>query len=286
MNTKVIIIILSVFSTTAVAIFIVSQFVAVNFIEPPTFQVIGNLLALGVMLQSAAFNFLIIKQSNAHRKNSDDSNERAEAFRNLQFIASNHTIIDFVDNLLIFQTSSRYIKRLRENLDFKFYLRERNTSLDDIKTNFKNYQFLTVKIPIKVVVGSAVSMIQILNFSLKKEDSTHNFMPCSGDFKALLLYNETDERQEISVNLIVPKDSELYSDKSVDVFTKIRLHIKMHSFLGVAVTGWTELYFSNPQKLEKDGASKYKIHSSQFQIVGLPELENSVGTDISEQVSK
>jgi len=286
MNKKIIVILLSIFTSTAIIIFTVSQLVTVTFIEQSTFQIIGNLLALGVMLQSAAFNFLLIKNNDINTKKSDDANERADAFRNLQFVASNHTIVDFVDYLMMFETFDSYTKQLKANHDFKFFLREENCSLQSIKDNFDDYLFLTVRIPIKMVVGSAVSLIKILNLGLEKDNCIFNFVPCSSDSHALLLHNDIEDRQEVRFNLIIKKDKNFFSKKIIDQFSKISLCVKMHSFLGVAVTGCTELYFSNPQKQEKDGASKYKIHSSQFSIMGLPELENTVASAISKQVLK
>jgi len=217
-----------------------------------------------------------MKQGKTSSRSSADANARAESFRNLQFIASNHTIVDFFDSLLIFIEPERYVERLRQTQDFKFYMREKGIDLEDVKENFDNYFFLTVKIPIRVVVGNAVSSIQFRKFRLDRADKMHNFVPCSGNFHALILYNDEEKRQEVSINLIVNKDSEFYTTDIINPFTKIKLNLTMHSFLGVAVTGWTELYFTNPQKLEKDGTNKYKINSSQFQIVGLPTLDNSV----------
>jgi len=285
MNRKIILIILAVFTTAAIVLFVVSHIVEATFIQPPTFQIIGNLLALGVMLQSAAFNFLLIKNNNINTKKSEDANERADAFRNLQFVASNHTIIDFVDYLTMFKTFSSYVARLKEDLDFKFYLQDESASLSDIKNNFDDYLFLTIRVPIKIVVGSAVSSIEILNLGLEKNKEIYNFVPCSSDSHALLLQSE-EGYKEVIFNLIIKKSKNFFSDKVVDLFSKIKLCVRTHSFLGVAVTGCTELYFTNPQKQEKDGASRYKIHSSQFSIMGLPELEDSVASAILRQVDK
>jgi len=275
---------LAVFTAAAIIIFTVSQFITVTFIEQSTFQIIGNLLALGVMLQSAAFNFLLIKNNAINTKKSEDANERADAFRNLQFVASNHTIVDFVDYLLMNETFNSYTKQLKQKQNFKFYLREENVSLEEIKDNFNDFLFLTVTVPIKIIVGSAVSQIKILNLGLEKGEEIFNFVPCSDDSHALLLHNEIDNRQEVRINLIVKKDKNFFNKKTIDLFTKICLCVRTQSFLGVAVTGCTELYFTNPQKQEKDGASKYKIHSSQFEIAGLPELDSAVAAAISRQV--
>ena len=283
MKTKILISILVAFTVAVVTLFVVSQTVG-GFIETPTFQILSNFMTFGSVISATLFSYLLIRQGDMHKKNNDDVNARAEAFRDLQFIASNHTITEFYDQMLIFRESERYVERLKRNLDFKFYMREKEIDLEDVKANFDNYFFLTVKIPIRVVVGNAVSSIQLKNFRLDRVDKVHNFVPCAKNFRALILYSDDDKRQEVTVNLIANKHSEFYSNDIVNPFTKIKLLVTMHSFLGVAVTGWNELYFTNPQKLEKDGTNKYKINSSQFQISGLPTLVGSVGADISEQV--
>ena len=276
MSLRNLVILLSAFTIVIVGLFVVSQLMPGDIIQTSTFQILSNVLSLGLVLSSSLFSYLVMKQGKTSSRSSADANARAESFRNLQFIASNHTIVDFFDSLLIFIEPERYVERLRQTQDFKFYMREKGIDLEDVKENFDNYFFLTVKIPIRVVVGNAVSSIQFRKFRLDRADKMHNFVPCSGNFHALILYNDEEKRQEVSINLIVNKDSEFYTTDIINPFTKIKLNLTMHSFLGVAVTGWTELYFTNPQKLEKDGTNKYKINSSQFQIVGLPTLDNSV----------
>jgi len=46
----------------------------------------------------------------------------------------------------------------------------------------------------------------------------------------------------------------------------------MISLLGVVVDGSIELYFTNPEKIDKTGANKYRINSSQFELIGAPKL--------------
>jgi len=281
MKTKTLAIFMGVFTLIAVALFTVSQLMSGDIIRTPTFQIVGNFLSLGLVLSSAWFSFLLIKQGETNRRNNDETNTRAESFRNLSFIASNHTIVDFYESITISYESERYIKRLKESHDFKFYMLEKGINLDDVKTNFEDYIFLTIKIPIRVVVGTAIGSIQFKNIRMDRSDKVHHFVPCTKDFHALILYNEDAKRQEVSVNIIANKDKDFYTQDIVNPFTKIKLFLTMHSFLGVAVSGWTELYFTNPQNLETDGANKYKINSSQFQIVGLPVLKKSVDDDIS-----
>ncbi|MCL2846654.1 MAG: hypothetical protein FWE38_03100 [Firmicutes bacterium] len=260
-----------------VALFVVSAFLPdVEMIQTPTARLIANVLALGVMIQSAIFSLLLIRQSEVNRKNSDDINARAEAFRNFQFVASNRTIIEFHDYMLMFRTSERYTERLKQRMDFKFFMRHNGINMDDVRADISAYSILTVKFPMKVIVGDVIGAVKFINFRLDKEDGIHNFVPCCDDFQGLILWNEEKQRQEITVNLILPKGSGFYNEQTITPFHKIRIFLSMHSLMGVVVKGWTELYFTNPQKRERDGANKYMISSSQFKISGLPELEENI----------
>ena len=274
-----------VFVIAIITVFVISQTTAGDIIQPPTFQILSNILSLGSVITSAIFSFLLVKQGYDIKNHNDTINSRAEAFRELQFIASNHIIVDYVDHFLLYREAERYVKRVKATQDFRFYLREKDIDIEDVKANFDNYFYLTVTIPIRVVVGQAVSSIQFKRLRLERTDKVHNFVPCQGNNTALILYNEETKTQEVHVNLIAKKEGEFYSEDIVNPLTKIKLLSTMQSFLGVSVTGWTELYFTNPQKLEKDGTNKYKINSSQFQISGLPTLKPEVTSDISDQVS-
>ena len=276
MTTKLFMFILLAFTTIVIGLFIGAQLMTGNIIETPTFQILSNFLSFALVASSAIFSWVIYRQSVENTKNNEDINARSESFRNLQFIASNHTITEFFDNMQIFYESDRYIKRLKETQDFKFYMYENGINMDDVKENFDDYFFLTVKIPIRTVVGNAVSSIQFKNFHLERSDKVHNFIPCTPESRGLIIFNDEEQRQEFSINLIATKHNEFYNTDIVNPFTKIKIYMTMHSFLGVAVSGWTELYFTNPQKLEKGGINKYKISSSQFQISGLPTLTAEV----------
>jgi len=278
MNTKIPLFFLIGVVIVVFTLFIVSQFVipGVDLIQTPTARLLANVLALGVMIQSAIFSLLLIRQAEINKKNNDEINARAESFRNLQFVASNHVIIEFFDNMLMYRTSDRYVTRLKERMDFRFYMRYNGVDFEDVKENTEKYSFLTVKIPLRLVVGDSIGKIRFLNFRLDRGEEVHNFVPCCENFQGLILWNESKKRQELSINLIVPKDNDFYSEDTVTPFSKIKVFLSMHSMLGVVVKGRTELYFTNPQKRERDGANKYIIHSSQFKVDGLPELDSTV----------
>jgi hypothetical protein len=268
--------------TIVVTMFVISTaFPHIELIQTPTARFLANIIAIGAMVQSGIFSLLLIRQSDINRKNSDDTQERAEAFRNLQFVASNHTIIEFFDAMTMASKSARNMQRMKERMDFKFCLREEGIGFQDICGDIDGYSYVTINIPIKVVVGNAVSAVKFINFRLSREDSNHHFVPCCPDSQGLILWNEAKKRQELTFNLIVPKNNDFYNEDTVTPFTKIKVFLSMHSMLGVVVKGWTELYFTNPQKRERDGANKYQINSSQFRIEGLPELEGTTQVAIA-----
>jgi hypothetical protein len=51
------------------------------------------------------------------------------------------------------------------------------------------------------------------------------------------------------------------------------MNIRITSLLGVSIKGMSELYFTNPEKLEGDLTNTYKINASNFVISGMPYLE-------------
>lgn len=218
-------------------------------------------------------NASVREQSEEIRRQTDAVNERNDLFRNLQFIASNYTIIDFVDHMYLYSEFDRYIQKAKDAKAFQFYLMENDVVKERVLKNFDDYLFLTVRIPIKIVEGRAVGKISLSKIKFEKENSTHIFVPTDGtETNVLILYNETDHRQEIVVNLIMKKTSLFYKVGEVNSFLNIKINLEMESLLGVIIAGAIELYFTNPEKIEKSGANRYKINSSQFEIIGKPRL--------------
>lgn len=270
-----------------VGVFVFSQLSSSDVIKPPTFQILSNILALASFIMTSFFSYLLVKHTdnvnNQNRKNNDEINARSESFRTLQFIASNYAVVDFVDRMLIYEVYKNYTKELKKTKNFKFYMREEHIALEDITKNFDNYVFLTVRIPIQAFSGGgSVASITFSNFHFHKEDVKHKFVPCSDERNSLVLYNKEEQRSEVVVNLVAEK--QFWSSDTVNPFDKIQFNHTMNSLLGVQTSGWTEIYFVNPQKLEKDGANKYTINSSQFEISGLPKLSALVEYDIAGQV--
>ncbi|MCL2675985.1 MAG: hypothetical protein FWE84_05340 [Firmicutes bacterium] len=270
-----------------IIIFIIIMNTVQDFDMSPIFHVVTLIISFATFTATSIFSLAILNHNATSRnmneeiqKNSCEANARAEAFRTLQFIASNYTIIDFVDYMLIYEEPDNYKAILKKTKDFTFYLREDNVDVNDIIENFADYKFVTIKLPIATVEGKTIGKIKFARFKFVKSNGEHRFVPCGGQNNSLIINNEKDNRAEAVVNLIMKKSSDFFRAGEIVPFSKIKISVTMQSLLGVAVKGWIELYFTNPLKLEDSGASKYKINSSQFEISGLPVLQNSVGEDI------
>lgn len=266
-------------------VFIISQLAGGGngkIIEASTFQILSVILSFATFVITTFFSFLIlghnkeVREMNiTNKKENDDANARAEQFRELSYASTNYSVIEFVDHMAMYEEYKRYKDRLLNTHDFSFYLREESISHGDILENFENYVFLTIKIPFRIMEGKRVTTVRIEHFLFTKNDNDYTFIPCSEDNRSMMLQDESQNRSEISVNLIIKKESEFYVPGKVSEFSKMRINLSMFSLLGVVVSGWMELYFTNPQKREKDGASIYTINSSRFRIAGLPGVINS-----------
>ncbi|MCL1901943.1 MAG: hypothetical protein FWG51_06075 [Firmicutes bacterium] len=245
-----------------------------------TLTIVSIIVSFASFIATSFFSISIYNHNTSLRSQNDEIrrqtntvSRRGELFRNLQFIAGNYSIIDFVDHVLMYDESDRYIKRLTETNDFTFYLFESGIEKESVLSDIKNYGFVTVKIPIKIVEGKAINKISIHKIKFIKDTGTYNLTPSENETaNALILYNENDHRQEAVINLIVKKNSELYNLGELNLYQKIKITLTMESLLNVAISGSVELYFTNPEKIEKSGANKYKINSSQFQLIGKPKL--------------
>ena len=286
LNVRFLVIIWGTVFLVLIVAFIVGQ-VSGEFAKGSTFPLISAITSFAAFIVQSLFSFSVLKHnamvrdmSDEVKKSTDDINARAESFRTLQFIADNYSVVEFADYMLLYEESERYTAILKKTKDFTVYLREDNVDEKDIFEHFDDYQFLTVKIPFTAIEGKTIGKIKFSRFKFVKDCGDHRFVSCGGPADSLILYNETDKRSEVVVNLIVNKTSGFYAADKVIPFLKIKISLTMQSLLGVAVKGWIELYFTNPRKLEESGANKYKILSSHFEISGLPTLVNAVGEDI------
>jgi len=252
-----------------------------------TWQLLSVITAFSAFVMQSLFSFSVLKHNAIIRevndelkKNNEENNLRNEEFRTLQFISSNYTVVDFVDYMLLYSEFESYTNRLKETKDLTFYLKEQNIDTKDIFENFDQYNFVSLKIPFKIVEGKTIGKIRFSNFRFNKGERVFRFVSCKGSSHGLILHNENDHRSEVVVNFIYKKSSDFFVTDELNLFTKIKINLTMQSLLGVMVAGATELYFTNPLKLDKDGANKYKINSSHFEVIGMPTLVGSVEEDL------
>ena len=258
-------------------------------INTPSFQIMSVTVSLATFIVTSLFSFAILNHNamtrelnEDNRRNSDAVNARSESFRTLQFVSSNFAIADFVDYVLMYKEYDNYIEDLKTHKNFNFYMREDTCTMEEIAGNFDDYLFLTIKMPIKVNnLKPPVTSVRFSRFKFTKDNKMFRFVPCSPQSSALILFNDCDNRSEVMCNLIVKKASEFFNPEELNPFAKMRVHVAITSLVGVVNSGWAELYFQNPQKLEKGGANKYKLYSSQFKASGLPTLEPVIAKDIA-----
>jgi len=247
-------------------------FVPESAIGMPGFRMIGLILSFATFVMTTLFSFLILSHNITVRKTSAENNKSAEEFRELQFVSGNYSVVEFFGDMLLYEQYSTYTKTLEKTKDFAFFLRQDDIDLKDVAENFKDYTFLSVRIPFRVVEGKSVAGLRVTRFSFTREANKYRFVPCGQELNTLILYDDDTRSSTMLAGLIIKKSGEFFVCDKVTPFGKIKLNLSMRSLLGVEVNGWTELYFTNPRKLEKDGANMYKITSSQFKISGLPTL--------------
>lgn len=242
-----------------------------------TFNVIGIriatlFVAFSSFCSSTLFSLLILLHNKTVSQINDDNNRRAELFRDLQFASTNYSIIEFMDRMLIYDESQRYIDRLLTKRIMDFHMMEANIQEEDIYTNPSKYSFISIKIPFRVIEGKMVSKITFTKLKFEREEQVYEFYSGSGleESKVFILYNEHTKRNNVIINLITPIDSPFFNKKAVNVFTKIKIHINITSLLGVEVRGTSELYFTNPEQIEGDGTNTYRINSSNFSLLTMP----------------
>ena len=225
---------------------------------------------------STLFSLLIINHNRMVVSMNDDLNRRAELFRELQFNASNYSVIEFMDRMIIYPESLRYIERYIHTKSYMFHLFEASISAEDVNKNPERYNFYSFKIPYKVLEGKLVSKITLSQVYFETLDTRYVFLPdtSSKEARAYLLYNEKTHRNNIIINLVVSNSTPFFNPHSINVFSKFKMNIRITSLLGVSIKGMSELYFTNPEKLEGDLTNTYKINASNFVISGMPYLEN------------
>lgn len=263
-----------------VAAFFIAEPMSGGALLMPNFRIISLIIAFATFVMTTLFSFLILSHNMATRQANADSNKSAEEFRELQYVSSNYSVIEFFGDMLMYEQYGNYTEALEKSKDFSFFLRQDDIDLNDVVENFKDYSFLSVKIPFRVVEGKSVAGVRVTRFRFARDENKYIFVPCGTDTNTLVLHDDAAKSSVMLAGMIIKKGGDFLLRDGVAPFAKIKLHLSMRSLLGVEVSGWTELYFTNPRKLDKDGANLYKINSSQFKISGLPILVKETSTEI------
>lgn len=239
-------------------------------------RVVALFLSFASFLSSMLFSLLILMHNKTVVKINDDTNRRAELFRELSFASSNYSIIDFVDRMLLYNESNRYIERLLSSKTTQFHMLEEGIDSKDVFINPQKYDFISMKIPFKVIEGKLVSSITFDKLCFERDGSDFRFFPevKTDEARAFILYNERTKRNNVIINLVTLKESKFYQPDEINRYSKIKIYINIYSLLGVKVKGNSELYFTNPEQIEGDHTNTYSINSSNFLITDGPKITN------------
>lgn len=236
-------------------------------------RVVALFLSFVSFLSSILFSLLILMHNKTTVKINDDTNKRAELFRELSFASSNYSIIEFIDRMLMYQESERYIEKYISNKSSMFHIFEDGINCNDVYKNPEQYSFISMKIPFRVVEGKMVSMITFDKLCFERDGEDFIFYSENKEeARAYILYNERTKRNNIIINLVMPKASKFYNSLEINRYSKIKIYINIYSLLGVKVKGNSELYFTNPEQIEGDNTNTYSINSSNFLITDGPKI--------------
>jgi hypothetical protein len=168
-------------------------------------RVVAIFIAFATFLSSMLFSLLILMHNKTTVKINDDTNKRAELFRELQFASSNYSIIDFIDRMLIYPESDRYIEKFLTQKNTMFHMLEKGLDKSDVFNHPENYQFLTIRIPFRVIEGKIVSTITFDKLRFEREGVDYEFYPPDHgtESRAFLLYNERTKRNNTIINLVM-----------------------------------------------------------------------------------
>jgi hypothetical protein len=234
-------------------------------------------VAFSSFLSSMIFSLLILMHNKTVVKYNDDTNRRAELFREQQFASSNYSIIEFMDRMLIYPESTRYIDRLVVRKSMLFHMIEQSINEQDVLKKPEDFLFFSLKIPYRITEGKIVSSITFDRLKFERNGNTYEFITPKPEqtSRTFLLYNEHTKRNNVIINLIVKKDADFFNKASINLFSKIKISINITSILGVLVKGVSELYFTNPEQIEGDGSNTYKINSANFTLTEMPSIVKS-----------
>jgi hypothetical protein len=263
---------LFVFSVATLALFL-GDFLAA------TFDVIGIriatlFVAFASFCSTSTFSFLVYLHNRTVSEINDDANRRAELFRELQFTSSNYSIIEFKDSMSLYSESHRYIGKYIRKENLRYHMVLSDIVVDELIANPTDYVFLTLKVPFVIVEGKTIAKVAFDKMRFDRADKSYYFTSPeeSGETDAFVLYNENTKKNNAIINLVLDKNSDFFDKDKVNLFSKIKMFISITSLLGVEVGGITELYFTNPEMRELDGANIYQINSSNFKLLVGPKI--------------
>lgn len=270
---SIIIVISSFVFVLAVTALIFGDWLAANF-DVIGIRIATLLVAFASFVSSSLFSLLIFTHNRTVTRINDDTNRRAELFRELQFASSNYSIIEFSDRMLIYDESTRYIDKLYLKSSFEYHMVESRVSPSDVMAHPENYMFTSVKVPFRVIEGKVVSHIAIDKFIFERNGDRFHFVPVlpMKETECYLLYNERTKRNNIIINLITAKTQDFFISSQINLFSKVKMTLSITSLLGVKVTGISELFFTNPEQIEGDGTNTYKINSANFTLSTMPKI--------------
>src|SRR5690554_5087513 len=210
-------------------------------------RIAAIIIAFASFGSSTLFSLLILHHNTTVSQINDDLNKRAELFRNLQFTSSNYSIIEFMDRMLIYNESERYVERYIQKKDYVFHMVEDDVDIDHVSNNIDQYKYFSFKIPYRVIEGKLISKITFNQIYFERDTKRYFFVPPKNhaNSRAFLLYNEQTKRNNVIINLIVKKDSTFFIPSEINIFSKIKMNMTIVSLLGVGIHGMSELYFTN-----------------------------------------
>lgn len=217
---------------------------------------------------SAIFSMMVYRHNITASRINDDNNKRSELFRELQFVSSNYSIIEFNDRMLISPESSWYMPKYYKKDIPSFHLVDQNLNPDE------ELLFYTIRIPFHLIEGRTPGRIEINKIKFEKGEQQFIFVPMAQErsTQTYLLHNEKTKRRNMIVNIVFNKSSNFFNEE-VNLFTKIKMSLTVGSVLGVSINGNSELFFTNPTQTEGQGLHTYKINSSNFLTTSLPYLD-------------
>ena len=101
---------LGVLFLSILAIVFGQQIVTVDHV--PGIRIAALILTFVSFLSSTILSLLVYMHNKTVLKINEDTNHRAELARDSQFVASNYSIIEFMDRMLIYKESTRYIQKI------------------------------------------------------------------------------------------------------------------------------------------------------------------------------